>query len=211
MRGFGPFCLKELNTSHSHLHWGHTGDLDYFTHAELFLGPDSRVVLEDTYPSNPSSTILAFPKDIKTSFINFADPQKYRKVAPFGPYERAIDFFGDGSFYLVDSPGHMPGHLSAAARVAPDSFLFLASDTCHNRLCYDPGERLSSEHEHQDIVTARKTVEWLATLNREYLNTVVVLAHETERVHEMPFFPDADLTQWVLEEITKKGKGEQEL
>ena len=147
---------------------------------------------------------------MRVEFVDFAGPQKYKKVAPFGPYERAIDFFGDGSFYLVDSPGHLAGHLGAAARVAHDSFVFIAGDTCHNRLCYDPGERLISERVHQDIVAARKTVGWLTRLNREYPNVVVVLAHERERIHEMPFFPDSDLTQWVSREIAKR-RGEPEI
>ncbi len=39
---------------------------------------------------------------------------------PWGPFEKAFDFFGDGSFWLVNAPGHMPGHLSGLARTGAD-------------------------------------------------------------------------------------------
>lgn len=31
---------------------------------------------------------------------------------------KAIDFFGDGSFYLLDTPGHAVGHLCGLARTS---------------------------------------------------------------------------------------------
>jgi hypothetical protein len=34
---------------------------------------------------------------------------------PFGPFARAYDYFGDGSFFLLDTLGHMPGHMGAIA------------------------------------------------------------------------------------------------
>lgn len=47
---------------------------------------------------------------------------------------RAIDFFGDGSFYILDTPGHAIGHLGALARTttAPDTFIFMGGDLCHH-------------------------------------------------------------------------------
>jgi glyoxylase-like metal-dependent hydrolase (beta-lactamase superfamily II) len=47
---------------------------------------------------------------------------------------RALDFFGDGSFYLLDTPGHAIGHLSGLARttVNPDTFIFMGGDICHH-------------------------------------------------------------------------------
>ena len=141
---------------------------------------------------------------MKTDFVDFVDPQKHKEVAPFGPYDRAIDFLGDGSFYLVDSPGDLAGRLGAVARIAPNSFVFLAGGARHNRLCYDPGERLISGRVHQDVDAARKTVGWLKKLNVEYPNVIIILTHEKERVREMPLFPDDDLKQWAVREIEKR-------
>lgn len=50
----------------------------------------------------------------------------------------ALDYFGDGSFYLLDSPGHTIGHINALARVTTgevdgeeDTFVLMGGDTCH--------------------------------------------------------------------------------
>lgn len=47
---------------------------------------------------------------------------------------RALDFFGDGSFYLLDTPGHAVGHLAGLARTttSPDSFILMGGDLCHH-------------------------------------------------------------------------------
>lgn len=47
---------------------------------------------------------------------------------------RGHDFFGDGSFYLIDTPGHAVGHLGALARTTtnPDTFIFMGGDLCHH-------------------------------------------------------------------------------
>lgn len=46
---------------------------------------------------------------------------------------RAHDYFGDGSFYLLDTPGHSVGHLSAVVRTStrPDTFVILGADAIH--------------------------------------------------------------------------------
>lgn len=47
---------------------------------------------------------------------------------------RALDFFGDNSFYLLDAPGHDWGHLNGLVRTTsnPDTFIFLGGDTVHH-------------------------------------------------------------------------------
>jgi hypothetical protein len=44
-----------------------------------------------------------------------------------------MDFFGDGSLWLVQAPGHMPGNLFAAVRVEGDIWIVLGGDCCHSR------------------------------------------------------------------------------
>ena len=56
----------------------------------------------------------------------------------------AFDFFGDGSFYLLDAPGHAPGHLCGLARTtaSPASFVFMGADACHHPGVLRPTEFL---------------------------------------------------------------------
>ena len=52
---------------------------------------------------------------------------------PFGPFEYALDFFGDGSFWILRAPGHMAGNLCAVARLENGEWVLLGSDCCHSR------------------------------------------------------------------------------
>lgn len=58
---------------------------------------------------------------------------------------KAIDFFGDGSFYLLDTPGHAIGHLGGLVRTTaqPDTFVFLGGDLSHHGGEIRPSKYLS--------------------------------------------------------------------
>ncbi|THH02615.1 hypothetical protein EW026_g332 [Hermanssonia centrifuga] len=190
---------------YSHLHFDHVGDPTPFTAAEIVLGADAQTLLADSYPTNQDSYIQALPANRKVTYLDFSvsASHKYKIVSPIGTFDRAIDFYDDGSLYFVDSPGHSPGHIAALARVAPNNFVFLAGDTCHNRECYVPGTRLISEENYADLEMARETVTRLVRMNKEVHNVVTILAHEAEREQDMPQFP-VDLKEWAVEEIQKR-------
>lgn len=50
-----------------------------------------------------------------------------------GPFP-AHDFFGDGSFYLLDTPGHWTAHVAGLARTStgPDTFIMMGGDLVHH-------------------------------------------------------------------------------
>src|SRR5262249_37320256 len=78
---------------------------------------------------NPEST---FPEDIlpmkNTRFLG--EDIKWDRV---GPFPRAYDFYGDGSLYIVDAPGHAPGHVNILARTSADgAWIYLAADSPHH-------------------------------------------------------------------------------
>lgn len=62
----------------------------------------------------------------------------------------AFDFFGDGSFYLLDAPGHAVGHICGLARtMSPQdqgaeqsSFVFMGADSCHHLGVLRPSDYL---------------------------------------------------------------------
>lgn len=57
----------------------------------------------------------------------------------------AIDYFGDGSFYLLDAPGHTIGHISALARTTGgegSTFIHMIGDACHHGGEYRPSQHL---------------------------------------------------------------------
>jgi len=81
------------------------------------------------YPENPSGELLE--SDFRGRQLVEITPDRFTtRIGGFG----AHDFFGDGSFYLLDVPGHAVGHMCGLARTTatPDTFILMAADTCHH-------------------------------------------------------------------------------
>ena len=87
------------------------------------------------YPANPDSNLLAADfANRKFIEINCED----LKIGPFP----ATCFYGDGSFYLLDTSGYWPGHLCALARTTPDTLIYLGGDICHFAGQFRPNEEI---------------------------------------------------------------------
>ncbi|KAM3419578.1 hypothetical protein BST61_g2917 [Cercospora zeina] len=100
------------------------GDLE-----SLALGPRFKELLLPGAPTNPKSPISESAWHGRELFeLDFKQPDTIR----IGQFP-AIDYFGDGSVYLLNSPGHAVGHLCALVRttINPDTFIFLGGDVCH--------------------------------------------------------------------------------
>jgi glyoxylase-like metal-dependent hydrolase (beta-lactamase superfamily II) len=121
--------LESINTViWSHWHWDHTGDPHFFpSTTSLTVGPGFKLSMLPGYPTNPKSTFLESAyKDRELVEISFTET----KLEIGGL--RAFDYFGDGSFYLLDAPGHAIGHMCGLARTTPDTFVFMGADICHH-------------------------------------------------------------------------------
>ncbi|KAJ5465957.1 hypothetical protein N7530_009744 [Penicillium desertorum] len=112
----------------SHWHTVHIGDPSLFdTNDKLIVGPGFKEHILPPYPPNKDSMVLQSDfEGRELEELNFTENSL--KIGRFN----AIDYFGDGSFYFLDAPGHSIGHIAALARVksAPDSFILMAGDGC---------------------------------------------------------------------------------
>lgn len=130
----------------SHWHFDHTGDPSTFPGSTAVIaGPGMKEAFLPGYPANPESPLLESDfegRELKTiEFDNLATV----RIGRF----RAVDYFNDGSFYLLDSPGHAIGHMCGLARVtsiqdgdAEDTFIFMGGDTAHHGGEFRPTEYL---------------------------------------------------------------------
>lgn len=115
----------------SHWHWDHIGDPSTFpSSTALIVGPGVRQTFSPGFPENPASPILQTDYEGRQlREVNFQDPGAVK----IGGLD-AIDYFGDGSFYILDAPGHTIGHLCGLARTtgSPQSFILMGADACHH-------------------------------------------------------------------------------
>jgi glyoxylase-like metal-dependent hydrolase (beta-lactamase superfamily II) len=112
----------------SHNHFDHIGDPSTFPPTtELIVGHGVSAASWPGWPSNPDAGVLN--SDIEGRVLREIKSNGL-KIGRFD----ALDFFGDGSFYLLNAPGHAVGHLCALARTTadPPSFVFMGADSCHH-------------------------------------------------------------------------------
>ncbi|KAK5651588.1 hypothetical protein OQA88_11861 [Cercophora sp. LCS_1] len=114
----------------SHHHFDHIGDTSTFpSSTKLIVGPGFKDGLLPGYPANPESFLLE--SDYTGRELIELDFSAGLKVGRF----EALDYFGDGSFYLLNTPGHAIGHICGLARVASgasDEFILMAGDAYHH-------------------------------------------------------------------------------
>ncbi|KAG6902653.1 hypothetical protein C0995_013778, partial [Termitomyces sp. Mi166 len=138
----GGMLPSEISTiCLSHVHFDHMGDYTLFPKSTLLLGEESKHVLAPEYVE--PLIIKDLPLD-RTKFLSTVEWQ------PLGPFPRAFDFYGDGSLYIIDAAGHLPGHLNVLARTSADgAWIFLAGDSAHHwDLVTGKGQIAIHEHMH---------------------------------------------------------------
>lgn len=109
----------------SHTHTDHIGDMSLFpSTTSLFIGEDTDT---RTYPTYEDASLVE--SDFAGRAVNKVAFKNSTLSIGGLP---AVDFFEDGSFYLLNVPGHCLGHMAGLARVTPTSFILLAGDAFHN-------------------------------------------------------------------------------
>ncbi|RFU28568.1 hypothetical protein B7463_g7786, partial [Scytalidium lignicola] len=127
----------------SHHHWDHVGDTTKFpSSTSIIVGHGYKKYLPG-WPIDPNSeeTSSDLYEGRETVEIHF-DGEHSLKIGHWHAY----DYFHDGSFYLLDAPGHTQGHLCALARTTvgtdeegkEDTFILLAGDSVHHGALFRP-------------------------------------------------------------------------
>ncbi|KAF2754823.1 hypothetical protein EJ05DRAFT_503767 [Pseudovirgaria hyperparasitica] len=123
-----------------HIHWDHTGNLASFPpNTDLVVGPGIKDRFMPGWPKVPDAHFRE--TDVAGRKITGIEADSF-KIDIGGL--RAHDYFGDGSFYLLDAPGHALGHLNALARTSanPPTFILMAADSVHLGGEFRPSEAL---------------------------------------------------------------------
>jgi hypothetical protein len=106
-----------------------------FPNAHGYFGPGTTDYCSPGYTADPSSTWEGHFFDPNAQTEKFSEHTgPWQK---FGSFKKAKDFFGDGSLWVIQAPGHMPGNLICCCRIQSGEWIVLGSDCAHSR--YDPG------------------------------------------------------------------------
>ncbi|EXJ61040.1 hypothetical protein A1O7_05193 [Cladophialophora yegresii CBS 114405] len=130
----------------SHWHYDHIGDPSTFPGSTaLVVGPGFKAAFLPGYPENKDSAIRQSDYEGR----ELRELEFDASQARIGGLQ-FHDYFGDGSFYILNAPGHAVGHLCALARVTAtgsqnsddDTFIFMGGDSCHHGGEFRPTEYL---------------------------------------------------------------------
>lgn len=107
----------------------------------MIVGPGFKNAFVPGYPTNPEAPIQE--SDYEGRELREVAFDGKAKIGNFG----AFDYFGDGSFYLLDAPGHAVGHMCGLARVKVDGeggdhFILMGGDACHHGGEFKPSKYL---------------------------------------------------------------------
>jgi glyoxylase-like metal-dependent hydrolase (beta-lactamase superfamily II) len=135
LASFGVDAQKDVDTViFSHLHYDHIGDPKGFgPSCKFIVGPTALSLLSgpQSYPSDPhahfDSNLL--PQERTRELPSASDPSFWQ---PLGPFPAVHDYFKDGSLFIVDSAGHLPGHINLLVRLEAEKWIYLAGDSCHD-------------------------------------------------------------------------------
>lgn len=125
----------------SHHHFDHRGDIGRFpASTQLILGPGLRQTYLPGYPTDPDGELSE--SDFEGRPIRELEGNDFSLEIGGSP---AHDYFGNGSLYLLSTPGHTTGHISALARTTigeNDTFVLMAGDCAHHPGVFRPSQYL---------------------------------------------------------------------
>lgn len=146
--GIDPMDITALIFSHQH--FDHTGDPRRFSgRAKIIVGPGYKQAFLPGWPENKQAweTTSDLYRDREVIEVSFSQGNDLSGELQIGGF-RALDYFGDGSFYLLDTPGHTVAHISALARTTPSvsdgeqtqesTFILLGGDVAHDCALFRP-------------------------------------------------------------------------
>ncbi|KAF2098452.1 metallo-beta-lactamase superfamily protein [Rhizodiscina lignyota] len=145
----------------SHWHFDHIGDPSTFPKStDLIVGPGFKEALLPGYPANENAPFLE--SDYSGRSLREIDFEKEGGGLTLGRFA-AFDYFGDGSFYLLDAPGHAVGHICGLARtsLSPPTFILMGADSCHHGGEFRPSQYLPlPKHIVPNPINPRRTGAW---------------------------------------------------
>lgn len=129
LNGYGIDMKKIEGVIWSRSHFDHVGDVSTFEpKTKIIVGIGSK---ERFFPGYTTKKAASFNEsDVAGHDVEEIDfGSSSLKVGGLP----AVDYFTDGTFYLLDTPGHCFGHMCGLARVTsnPDSFILMGGDAIH--------------------------------------------------------------------------------
>lgn len=197
------------------VHWDHVGEPRDFPTSVFIVGHGALALLNGTAAKSRGGHSF-FEHDLlpENRAFELSDPngdmhdwrrQQSLRLEGLGtmqewqPYRnmpKTLDLFGDGSLLIVDSPGHLPGHINLLARIDEDHFIYLAGDAFHDRRLLTGEKEIGTWQDaeghvcciHTDKQAASATIERIRALEAEGVEVIAAHDPDWEKMNGHRFF-----------------------
>ncbi|KAJ3519816.1 hypothetical protein NM208_g13974 [Fusarium decemcellulare] len=99
----------------SHVHWDHIGTPTDFPQARFFVGAGSLGVLKDGFNGHMSHSHFQYDLFDNLDVAEFSSPGGWQVAGGL----RIHDLGAEGTIYVIDSPGHLAGHIAPSRAERP--------------------------------------------------------------------------------------------
>ncbi|HQG31759.1 MAG TPA: MBL fold metallo-hydrolase [Deltaproteobacteria bacterium] len=162
----------------SHLHLDHTSGLPHFKD-----NGDLKVYIDPDEIDSGEALFGLFKGYIKKQRQGMRiEPIAYSKNAP--PFIHAWDVFHDQSVFIVRTPGHTPGHVSALLNMSGGP-LFLTFDVAHRKVNID--ETIPTKGDYDQSMASIEAFKVFLKIAPE---TRVIYGHDPDQLGSLKLLPD---------------------
>lgn len=186
------------------VHWDHVGEPRDFPSSVFVVGSGAKALLQgsssslrgghsffeaDLLPEVRTielSDAASSTSNLKSSLPSSDEPSFHQSWTSHPMFPHVIDIFQDSSLYIVDAPGHLPGHINLLAKTGLNQSVYLGGDACHDRRIIrkekDIGTWPDSEGHicciHANREMAEQTIERIRKIEEQGVE--VIFAHDVE-------------------------------
>ena len=156
----------------SHLHFDHIGDLNEFKDATIVIG-------EDTDLDHLSKLDGFDPEPIHDlNKLNLIQTLSFHRGTPLATFEKAIDYFKDGSIQIIKGGGHVDGSIALLIQLQDGPVLLSGDEVVHfDWLNHDDVQRISKNPNR--IADIRNRIRMLIQLAPE---VVLIPGHDLSKL-----------------------------
>jgi N-acyl homoserine lactone hydrolase len=167
-RGVEPGDIRLIVMTH--LHFDHASALAEFPAATVLVSKPEWQAAQARGAALQGYVAAQFDPRLTYRTLDLHSPPAH----PRGPFERALDLFGDGSLTLLDTPGHSPGHMSILARLSEREAL-IAGDAIYTMATLREGKRPLRSQSSKDF---ERSIRALQAYDREHPDALIIPGHD---------------------------------
>ncbi len=158
----------------SHLHLDHASSLPCFSRG-------SEVYVDESEVKTAKSLMGTMEGYLKN--LDGVDVKPFRYDGKLGPFDKALDFYGDGSVFIINAAGHTKGNVAVILN-AEGGPILLTFDACHRKAGLDEMIPPKGDYE-KGLDSLRK----IKTFLDQYPQTRTIFGHDPDQLGDLQLLP----------------------